>query len=98
MTAQAKSSPPLLTHRREQVPGEHFTVGENIKVFVVDVKEMGKGPRIMISRIHFLDAAVAGGISHEPFQYQPDAGLALAALADNEHHLLPFGAGNETVA
>ena len=35
--------------KTEQVPGEHFTVGENIKVFVVDVKEMGKGPRIMIS-------------------------------------------------
>ena len=31
-------------------------------------------------------------------QHQPDAGLALAALADNEHHLLPLGAGNETVA
>ena len=38
--------------KTEQVPGEHFTVGENIKVFVVDVKEMGKGPRIMISRTH----------------------------------------------
>ena len=48
--------------------------------------------------LDFLDAAVAGGVSHEPFQYQPDAGLALAALADNEHHLLPFGAGNEAVA
>ena len=38
--------------KTEQVPEEHFTVGENIKVFVVDVKEMGKGPRIMISRTH----------------------------------------------
>ena len=38
--------------KTEQVPGEHFTVGENIKIFVVDVKEMGKGPRIMISRTH----------------------------------------------
>ena len=48
--------------------------------------------------LHFLDAAVAGGISHEPFQYQPDARFALAALADNEHHLLPFGAGDQAVA
>lgn len=38
--------------KTEQVPGEHFTVGENIKVFVVDVKEMGKSTRIMISRTH----------------------------------------------
>ena len=48
--------------------------------------------------LHFLDAAVAGGISHEPLEHQPDAGLALAALADNEHHLLSLGAGNQAVA
>jgi len=48
--------------------------------------------------LDFLDAAVAGGIPHEPFQHQPDAGLALAALADNEHHLLPLGAGDQAVA
>jgi len=57
--------------------------------------QIGAGKTVVL---HFLDAAVAGGISHEPFQYQPDAGLALAALADNEHHLLSFGAGNEAVA
>ena len=28
--------------KTEQVPGEHFTVGENIKVFVVDVKKWAK--------------------------------------------------------
>lgn len=38
--------------KSEQVPGEHFTVDESIKVFVVDVKEAGKGPKIMISRTH----------------------------------------------
>ena len=48
--------------------------------------------------LDFLDAAVAGGISHEPLQHQPDAGLALAALADNEHHLLSLGAGDKAVA
>ena len=57
--------------------------------------QIGAGKTVIL---HFLDAAIAGGISHEPFQYQPDAGLALAALADNEHHLLSFGAGNQAVA
>ncbi len=57
--------------------------------------QIGAGKAIVLD---FLDAAIAGGISHEPFQHQPDAGLALAALADNEHHLLPFGAGDQAVA
>ena len=57
--------------------------------------QIGAGKTVVL---HFLDATVAGGISHESFQYQPDAGFALAALADNEHHLLPLGAGNQAVA
>mgnify|MGYP004643086753 CR=1 FL=1 len=48
--------------------------------------------------LHLLDTTVAGGISHEPLEHQPDAGLAFAALADNEHHLLPLGAGDQAVA
>ena len=36
----------------EQVPGEVLTEGQSIKVFIVDVKENGKGPKIMISRTH----------------------------------------------
>lgn len=36
----------------EQVPGETFTEGELIKVYISDVKETEKGPRIMISRTH----------------------------------------------
>lgn len=38
--------------KSEQVPGEVFNVGDMIKIFVVDVKESGKGPKIMISRTH----------------------------------------------
>ena len=57
--------------------------------------QIGAGKAVVL---HFLDAAVAGGIPHEPFQYQPDAGLALAALANDEHHLLSLGAGDEAVA
>jgi N utilization substance protein A len=38
--------------KSEQVPGETLTEGESVKVFIVDVKETGKGPKIMISRTH----------------------------------------------
>lgn len=38
--------------KSEQVPGESFTEGQTVKVFIVDVKEGGKGPKIMISRTH----------------------------------------------
>ena len=36
----------------EQVPGEELYEGDHIKVYVVDVKETDKGPKIMISRTH----------------------------------------------
>ncbi len=38
--------------KAEQVPGEVFVEGATTKVFVVDVKDSGKGPRVMISRTH----------------------------------------------
>lgn len=38
--------------KAEQVPGETLVEGATIKVFIVDVKEGGKGPKIMISRTH----------------------------------------------
>lgn len=38
--------------KTEQVPGEVFNVGDITKIFVVDVKESTKGPRVMISRTH----------------------------------------------
>lgn len=38
--------------KAEQVPGEVLTVGDTTKIFVVDVKDAGKGPKIMISRTH----------------------------------------------
>ena len=36
--------------------------------------QIGTGKAIVL---HFLDTAVAGGIPHEPFQYQPDSGFTL---------------------
>ncbi len=38
--------------KSEQVPGEEYVEGEIIKVYVVDVSETERGPRIMISRTH----------------------------------------------
>lgn len=38
--------------KAEQVPGETLSEGQSIKVFVVDVRESGKGPKILISRTH----------------------------------------------
>ena len=36
----------------EQVPDEELHEGDHIKVYVVDVKETEKGPRVMLSRTH----------------------------------------------
>lgn len=41
-----------LLPKAEQVPGEEFSVGDMTKIFVVDVKDGGKGPKVMISRTH----------------------------------------------
>lgn len=38
--------------KAEQVPDEEIFEGDHIKVYVVDVKESDRGPRIMISRTH----------------------------------------------
>ena len=40
--------------------------------------QIGAGKTVVLD---FLDAAIAGGISHESLEHQPDAGLSLAALA-----------------
>ena len=36
----------------EQVKGEHFKPTEHIKLYVVEVKDTTKGPRITVSRSH----------------------------------------------
>lgn len=38
--------------RNEQVPGEHYTEGDILKVYVVDVVPTERGPRVTISRTH----------------------------------------------
>ena len=48
--------------------------------------------------LNLLDAAIADRSAHQFFQNQTDAGFAFTALAEQEHHLLPFGAGDKAVA
>ena len=38
--------------RNEQVPGEVYTEGQSLQVYVVDVVSTERGPRVMISRTH----------------------------------------------
>lgn len=38
--------------RSEQMPEEHLVEGDHVKVYVIDVKETEKGPKVMISRTH----------------------------------------------
>ena len=38
--------------RNEQVPGEVYTEGQTLQVYVVDVVSTERGPRVMISRTH----------------------------------------------
>lgn len=37
---------------KEQVSGEHFNVGDRIKVYIMDVKRTNKGPQVFLSRSH----------------------------------------------
>jgi len=41
-----------LLSRSEQVPTEHFRSNERIKVYIIEVKNTNKGPRILVSRTH----------------------------------------------
>lgn len=38
--------------RKEQIPGERYNLNERVKVYVVEVKESTKGPKIYVSRTH----------------------------------------------
>ncbi len=38
--------------KNEQVPGEELTEGQHVKVFIVDVFETERGPKVKISRTH----------------------------------------------
>ena len=38
--------------KSEQIPGEYFTVGQKIKVFIMEVNKETRGPLVTLSRIH----------------------------------------------
>ena len=38
--------------KSEQIPGETFTVGDRVKVFVMEVHKEAKGPLVTLSRVH----------------------------------------------
>lgn len=38
--------------KNEQVPGEVLNAGDQTKIYIVDVKDGGKGPKVLISRTH----------------------------------------------
>ena len=41
-----------ILEQKEQMPGEVYPIGDRIKVFIVDVKDTSKGPKILLSRTH----------------------------------------------
>ncbi len=41
-----------LLSEKEQVPGEMLRIGDRIKVYVVEVQNMSRGPKILVSRTH----------------------------------------------
>jgi N utilization substance protein A len=38
--------------RKEQVPGERYTLHQRLRAYVVEVKRSGRGPQIIVSRSH----------------------------------------------
>ena len=38
--------------RKEQVPGEHYTLHQRLRAYVVEVRRSGRGPQIIVSRSH----------------------------------------------
>ncbi len=41
-----------LLSEKEQVPGEMLRIGDRIKVYVVEVQNLSRGPKILVSRTH----------------------------------------------
>ena len=61
--------------RNEQVPGETFTEGQTVQVYVVDVLATDRGPRVTISRTH-------PGLVKRMFELEPAVGEAIIVLEE----------------
>ena len=75
-----------------------FRQGIHVQVIINHKQTIFKVSAGKTAGLDLLDTAVAGGIAQQVLQHQTNARFALTALADQEHHLLPLGAGNEAVA
>lgn len=42
----------MVLHRREQLPTETLQPGDKIKVFVTEIQKEGRGPSVVLSRVH----------------------------------------------
>lgn len=87
---------------REQIRGERFNVGQNIKVYISEVKETPKGPEIVISRTHpkFVEKLfelevpeiAAGTVKVKGVAREPGSRTKIALWSDEEG-VDPVGAG-----
>ena len=41
-----------ILNEKEMIPGEHFSPTERIKVYVLEVRDTSKGPKVLVSRTH----------------------------------------------
>ena len=41
-----------ILNEKEMIPGEHFAPTERIKVYVLEVRDTSKGPKVLVSRTH----------------------------------------------
>ena len=41
-----------ILNEKEMIPGEHFNPTERVKVYVLEVRDTSKGPKVLVSRTH----------------------------------------------
>lgn len=41
-----------ILNEKEMIPGEHFSPTERVKVYVLEVRDTSKGPKVLVSRTH----------------------------------------------
>jgi hypothetical protein len=72
--------------------------GVHVQIIIHHEQTVLKVSTSKAAGFNFLDAAIADRIAHQVLQHQTDAGFAFTAFAEQEHHLLTFGAGDKAVA
>jgi len=90
-----------LLNENEQVKNEHFRIQDRIKVYVLEVKNTSKGPRILVSRSHpelvkrLFESEVTeikdGTVEIKSIAREPGSRTKMAVWSHNEH-VDPVGA------